>query len=723
MQLFPYLLVRFAGLPFDLLQQYQDKADLISLLEQLQQDIQHPILQRALPYSSIDFLQHLHCFVEKKPACFRKKEFQKGRTALKYLTRTAAKCSPFADFTTLGLLDLRAEKAFPNTSKHLINLELFHFFMHEILENEALKAQLKIRKNPTLHRAADEWAWILNIENQEHLQRAEDDGLLSFLIEHIDNQDFINYADTKNFLLKNTSKAKKWQRYFDQLFEVGIIEFDFPFGKNQHGFIELKAWLQKAAAPSELLQFLDWLLNNQQYNKLNINELKTYAGLFSNEKRGFRPESLFFKDVANIPEDTPLKIRHLEPFFSHSASLYTQLASALQPLSYDKLKNIAWQCLTEAEMQLPMPFFNLYENVFHQEHSFTKKQAEIVQQNREIAENWLMQHIDFQEDIINISAQQLADFCNFTSKMPIQQLLQLPPTANLVLQPISDGKMLLNGASVGYGKQFLRFLHLFDNEQLTGDFQLLQPNKKYYIELNDASLINANEHSFFADFSLDAPNTLRQKNALSIKKIDIKKTPEGCFYLNYISGEKEIIPLDLGLENPNRRSPLYQLLMAFGESLPNFRIFNDLLNKCYENHFADVSHYPQIIIDNQLITQRKHWYIDVSDFLLQRSNESKLSYAERVKIWAKALELPQHIFVSVPFDMNNDDAEKLLPDDYKPQYIDLQNPLLIDLFGKIMKRASEVIKIETMQPSPEEMLVFNNEKRVFELVLQCNIFT
>jgi hypothetical protein len=384
---------------------------------------------------------------------------------------------------------------------------------------------------------------------------------------------------------------------------------------------------------------------------------------------------------------------------------------------------MAWECLNEAETQFPMPFFNLYENIFHQEHSFSKKQVEIVQQNRESAEAWLMQNIDFQEDIIHISAQQLADFYDFTSKMPVQQLLQLPPTVNLVFQPLLDGKMLLNGASIGYGKQFLRFLHLFENEQLIANFQFSSLSEKHYIELADSSLINANEHEIFADFSLDAPNTLGQKNRLSILEIEIDKNQEGDFYLKHKLDKKEIMPLDLGLENPNRRSPLYQLMMAFGESLPNFRIFNDLLNKCFAKCLADVSFYPQIIIDNQLVIQRKHWYIDVSDFSLQQANESKVSYAERVQKWAKELQLPQHIFVSVPFDMNNDDAEKLLPDDYKPQYIDLQNPLLIDLFGKIMKRASEVIKIEIMQPSPNEMLFFNNQKRVFELVLQGKILS
>jgi hypothetical protein len=158
--------------------------------------------------------------------------------------------------------------------------------------------------------------------------------------------------------------------------------------------------------------------------------------------------------------------------------------------------------------------------------------------------------------------------------------------------------------------------------------------------------------------------------------------------------------------------------MSFGESLPNFRIFNDLLNNCFEKSYPNVSYYPEIVIDNQLIIQRKHWFFDVSNLPIQQNNEPKVAYAERVKKWAKSKQLPQHIFVSVPFEMNTDDIEKLLPDDYKPQYIDLNNILLIDLFGKIIKRASEVIKVEVMQPEPSELMIFEGQKRVFEIVIQ-----
>jgi hypothetical protein len=720
MQLFPYILVRIAGLPFDMLERYSQFSTLDELYQQLQIDIQHPIIQQALPYSSIDFLQYLHCFIDKDPNSFRKKEFQKARTALKYITRTAAKCSPFADFTTLGLIHWNYDEPTPNVTKHLINIDLLAFFCKQIIENQLLKEKLAIRKNPTLHYNGEEWAWILNIENQEHLQCAEDDGLLSFLLEFIENQRVVRYSEVKKFLIKNTSKAKKWQHYFDQLFEVGILEFDFPFGKNQQGFEQLQLWLQtnEPQGSSNLLDILNWLLSIKANNQLNINTLVSKNELLNQLGYDARSESLLFKDIAQIPPDADAKIKANEHLYTQSAHLYTQLAQALLPLTYDKLKNMVFECLTKVETQQQVPFFELYKDIFHHEHLFSKKQAELIQQNRQNAELWLAQNIDFQEDKINISSNDLMNFWAHTSSMTSQAMMQLPPSANLVLQPLADGKLVLNGASIGYGKQFLRFLHLFDNQKLIDIFQLKNISNKQYLELNDSSFISANEHIPLADFALDAPNTLHQHERFSILNIEIEKNEEGKFLLRNKENQQVIIPLDLGLEHPNRRSPLYQLLMSFGESLPNFRIFNDLLNNCFEKSYPNVSYYPEIVIDNQLIIQRKHWFFDVSNLPIQQNNEPKVAYAERVKKWAKSKQLPQHIFVSVPFEMNTDDIEKLLPDDYKPQYIDLNNILLIDLFGKIIKRASEVIKVEVMQPEPSELMIFEGQKRVFEIVIQ-----
>ncbi|WP_222931317.1 hypothetical protein, partial [Xanthovirga aplysinae] len=57
-------------------------------------------------------------------------------------------------------------------------------------------------------------------------------------------------------------------------------------------------------------------------------------------------------------------------------------------------------------------------------------------------------------------------------------------------------------------------------------------------------------------------------------------------------------------------------------------------------------------------------------------------------------------------------------DDYKPQYINFNNSLLVRLFGRMIGKAPASIKIEEMTPSSKELLSFNGEDLVSEFVVQ-----
>ena len=720
-----------AGLPFEMLEQYRGFVDIEQSYEQLQQDIQHPILQAALPYSSQDFLQYLPCFLNKNPADFRKKEFQKARTAMKYLTRTAAKCSPLADFTSLGMIDIKQGKQFEGNTKHRINLELLDFYSQQFIENEELRKGLIVKKNSTLHRQATEWCWILNVENQEHLQRADEDELINALLDFIAQNENCTFAKAQRYFFKLTgSKAKQWKAYFEQLFEVGILTFVMPFGKNQNGFVELNNYLQNIDIQKNtyllLKESIAFLLKNVAItDKVNLGEWAKYCDCFNQQEAKFRPESIFFKDVAALPNGTLEKVKNLQPALEKQAELYAILAATLRPLYYDKMKDKIVAFLAKADLTQSMPFFELYEGVFHQSNELPKNVGQQIAQNRQDAEIWLSQHIDLQEDTVFLNKKVLLNFYDFTSKMPVQQLVQQAQNVNLVLQPSAENGTVLNGVSAGNGKQFLRFLHLFDTE-IENNFRLEDTPDLMYLMLDDASLISANEHFAVTISTLDAPNTLASTCAVSILDIEICKDKTGDFYLRHRLSQKRILPLDLGLEHPRRRSPLYQLLMAFGESLIDFRICNNMINNIFEEKMSNCAYYPRIALidedehDSPLYLQRKHWFFDVANLPKLAKMTSKMAYFEQVRAWIIAKNLPNEVFVSVPFEMNqaNEKEERLRLDDYKPQYIDFQNPLLADLFGKILNRVPEVIKIEEMFPSPEQLMEFDGARCVFELVVQ-----
>lgn len=712
MPLFPYILLRVAALPFDVLERYPRLSELSeAAYKQLQHDIQLPVFQKALPFSSLDFKEHLHCFIEKKPSQFRKKEFQKARTALKYLTRTAAKCSPFADFTTLDLVDLRdGNKMNLCAQKYLINLELLSFFQNQCFEYEPLKQNLIARKNPTLQLFDNEWVWITNFENQEVLQRTDNDEVLSIILNLPFDEPYFTFSTLLKKLKKTLGQSKEVKNYINQLFEAGILELVMPFGKNQAAFQDLAAFFKGNLVENIPLNTLLQIQKNGDIDEIGLRNLATHFN--------FRAENLFFKDVSGSPIGIEQKITELTPRFEHSAVLFEQISEILLPLVYDKMKEEIIKFL-DAQHRTEIPLIELYEGVFHYS-EWNKLFLQPIKENRLLIEEWLLKNIDFQEDVIKISQKEILQLLEFASNLKTQSLMQLAPSFNLVLQPFSDGKMFLSGASIGYGKQFLRFLHLFDNE--TAHFEIKSQDNKHYLELSDNSLINANEHQAVAEYEFSHHNSWnKQAQTLSLIDLKVVKNIDGKWCLLNSEG-KNIIPLDLGLEHPSRRSASYQLLMGFSETVPSISLLNNLLNRSYEQKFPNSCHFPQVILDNQLFIQRKHWYFNVDELPKQAKKISKENYAAIVNIWVEQNKLPQYVFVSIPFEINaNSPQERLSQDDYKPQFIDFQNILLIDLFGKIINKVPEIIKIEEMLPSPKDLFQFEGQKRVFEILIQKKI--
>jgi hypothetical protein len=57
-------------------------------------------------------------------------------------------------------------------------------------------------------------------------------------------------------------------------------------------------------------------------------------------------------------------------------------------------------------------------------------------------------------------------------------------------------------------------------------------------------------------------------------------------------------------------------------------------------------------------------------------------------------------------------------DDYKPQYIHFNNPLLVHLFERLTGKVPQVLKIEEMLPHAGHLATINGEKFVTEYVVQ-----
>jgi len=293
---------------------------------------------------------------------------------------------------------------------------------------------------------------------------------------------------------------------------------------------------------------------------------------------------------------------------------------------------------------------------------------------------------------------------------------------------------VLNGSFPGYGKMISRFLHIFHdsvthemrkwNSTLANDFYIL-------IEDCDSSYFNANIHPPLLPYEIWMPgshNSLPAKNQLPITEFVVS--------MNNSSDELQLIHkptnriayvFDLGFQGPKGRSQLFLLLQQFtrAEYLhvnALLEIVNSsVLGKPINKSISQIVKYPRVIYEKQIILQRRSWFIPKAQLPVSKEAESDWEFFIRINAWRKNHEIPDEVFVVINTFIDNYESKKrnkLGKDDYKPQYINFTNPLLVLLFKKIFRKVSNLLKIVEMMPNSSEMLKVDNERFVTEFMVQ-----
>ena len=277
---------------------------------------------------------------------------------------------------------------------------------------------------------------------------------------------------------------------------------------------------------------------------------------------------------------------------------------------------------------------------------------------------------------------------------------------------------VINAVLPGMGKVSGRFLPLFSAE-VTDDF--VAHNARLYpdvikAELNDASSFNANVHPPLLNYELALPGgnkSYPEKQQIQIENLQVsfdKKTD----FLKLSYGEKQVYAYDLSLESFYNRSNLYQLMAHFNaeEKLflaPFIHLVDAHYLKAEEEQVEEIRSLPRITYENSVIIRRKTWRIKTSAIPLQQASESDYDYFVRINDWRFEHGLPTNIFLFlrkrsfiVKTTVGNGKKDGL-NDDYKPQFISFEQPLLIDLLKRLLSRAGDYLILEEMLPElPDE---------------------
>jgi hypothetical protein len=255
--------------------------------------------------------------------------------------------------------------------------------------------------------------------------------------------------------------------------------------------------------------------------------------------------------------------------------------------------------------------------------------------------------------------------------------------------------------------------------------------------------------------------------------------------LRHVPSGKPVVALDLGFQNPSMRPPLYQLLSTFAPA-SNFmpRIPQTPAAEAAAAEHAPagppgasasppdrVGYRPRVRFGDALILSRRRWSVPHALYPRRLANETDWEHFLRVQHWRRERGIPREVFLSIyppaPVRAPAPPAEAAAPataeerekaegeapppaaaeaeppaeaaaetpasrtptpprrgHTYKPQYIDFDNPLLIDLFGRALENLDgfDAYLYERL-PAREHLPAAGDDRYATELVLQVDVRT
>jgi hypothetical protein len=300
-------------------------------------------------------------------------------------------------------------------------------------------------------------------------------------------------------------------------------------------------------------------------------------------------------------------------------------------------------------------------------------------------------------------------------------------------------KGVLNACFSGYGKMISRFLHVFPQEvtHTIREWNLqVQGKDEVFIENTDASYFNANLHPPLMPYEIRTPGghtTLPVEKQVPVTEFDVCLDEEANeLRLIHRPTAKQAYVFDLGFQGQGSRSPLFQLLDKFTKAqYLSVHALISAINKvtaktqvmetpATENNIQVL---PRIVYAESIILQRKAWLVPRELLPLRHSGMSDWQYYVAVHAWKKAQEIPEEVYIRISSPRNSSahDPEankKLGRDDYKPQYLNFADPLMIHLFEKLLVKVPETLKIEEMLPIAQQLTQITDQPFVTECVVQ-----
>lgn len=654
---------------------------LILNFEALQGLAQDNTLRRALAFASHPLLSSLSEFAHKQVDAFQKKDRQTALSLLQYVSRTCFKTSPLSHFTTLQLRNLEAHPVQEERvgdwqhSRMLVspNVALLPAIYAVLLREPAFYRSLQLTLNPcipakkeskNLH--ATEISWLYFDGEKEAFQHIDPDPVLDMVLEIFsDRGRNIHYKELLEALVQGIAASEKeLESFILRLIDIGLLEWNLPekgLSAQWCGALyQYLGYLPSSDVLTKAAFLLQWLRTAARTAPFQSNEaLLTLQKDAWNATRDFfethgeemppiPPEQLFFEDVS------------MEVDLDYPSGTIQQLAQQLADcwVKYGTGSGSAFRRRLIA---------------FAETHLIHGKPVGFLDFSRSFLEN--KDKPEPEEELPS----------NAWGKAGA--LLQ-------VYREEGKYKAVVNALYPGGGKLFARWLSLFP-EFATAPFLEWGKTQNVIPSFPWQGWSNANFQPLLSDISLSVPDGrvghIKGGRSILLCDLSVQKNEQGLIQLIENQTGAPILLNDLGLEAPETRPPVMQILWYLGVPYVSLGALQLLQNTKWEQ--IGGVRFRQRVEYQSLILARAAWEMpaEVWSELFSRGKTQAERVGNGVQV-LRGIGLPRRFFGQ--FGARRE----------KPQYYDLESPISMVLLEKNLRKGEGAFLLTEMLPVPEQWL-------------------
>lgn len=670
---------------------------------------------------------------------------------LKYAMRSIFKPTPFSSFASIMLCDtektekeLIADSGSAIVSFMRINSKFFHEVRKFFLTHKKIYYNLKIILNSTIQvdEEKNSYRLFINKNNYEFFNYIQVNPVIRLIKSFVEENEQITFGELVEYCMNQISAPEdEISKYLYELLMSGFIELnlevygvDFLWPEKVVSILEkiedseeketIYTFLQNLIAIKEAFSLN--FLNSEERSRLLVEANTIIADFYqkSNQLEG-NPEddeeikkaisniknNVFFEDTridSQVSLDRPVLAANLEKLTKlFDVSLNYSLAKK-EPLTNFFINNYS----AEGDISL----LKLYEDYY-----------KYLKENKDDSPTAPFLNIELENFDINYNSELHTVFFDFKENYVRNTKHNYSSCA--VFQNFSENDtdgIVVNALSWGYGRPINRFLYMFNDEVLESQINLNRKLHKsngdvnvIYSEVTDSSLFNANLHEPVFDYECFMPGGNKShgvKNPINVKFLKVKYVDQSLVLYDTMNGN-EIVIQDSCLQGTKGRSKLYSLLLNFSDRItPHyFSVINQINNLYYnEEQDGNIKMYPRITFGESIVLQRKFWIINHLNFPKLDRLESDAVNFITINNWIEENNLPKRAFLTINFLKSKE--EEYRKDDYKPQFVDFQNPIFYNFLAKVFAN-NKSIELSECLPDKEQVGA-KEDCKIREFVIQ-----